>query len=227
MSDLTAVAGMLVRDGGQVAEVVQKDVAISVASTVGIFAEYVLAIIDDHEAASKMFERGGFTVQDVEHYLADLISLRLMQCRGHKLPIAPSKVEVPVCIYGIIEMIGDYESVDEGLFIRPSTSEKLHLSLEKADKLSMVIRIAGMPIESGLPRVTKIKTDGLYRLAVKDGKIMSCCRGDAVDPVSLLTRTFLDFLPLEDVYGQYRYAYQDIRLVGGAYERLARLGVPN
>jgi len=222
--NITTVAREFAIRPAVVSEVVEKDVAMTVSAMIGTFAAYVQAIIDDKDASSKMCDRENLASL-IEPYFSDLIRLRIAQVMRSKLPQPARDIEVPACFYAVLEMIGEYKGTDDGLYLFPSNKDNLELDNTQRSRVSMLLRVAGMPISIGLPRVIAVETDKLFRLSIVNNSIVAACGTEGIDPVNLLVRTFVEFEPLSAIYGQYRYAYQDVRLVGSAYERLAALGL--
>lgn len=208
----------------QVFNVVEEKPEVRASDIVGLFADYMTGYMSESRGAEKIMQDNGLGVADVKAYLEYLFVLRLEQVSGRRSS-AYGTVEVPVCIYPLLESIGNYENSEEGVYINPVSVDTAKLP-NNADKLVRAMRIAGFEFSNSLPLAKAIESDLIYRLSVKDGVIYSNVGGTSVDPVTLLVRIFYDFQELNSVYGTFRYNMGNVKVVGSALDALARLGMP-
>jgi len=200
-------------------------VDIKVSEVLDVLAEYIYAGIYDSLAGARLMETNDVSQHDVSVYIRYLFGLRLEQVSNRMGKADYRIIEIPVCVYPLLEAVGEYEGVESGIFLRPSVEKVSVISLpKKSDALVRAMKVANYPFVRGLPISRMVNDDYFYRLTVKDGRLYCSSGTTPVDPFILLARVFYEFQELNLIYGAYRYSIGDVRTFSSAFDALARLG---
>lgn len=207
----------------EVAEIQEVTPRVRVSGLAGALGEYIYSIAFDRRATEKFAEDKGITSDHVRRYLEYLISMRISQVADRRNSGLTRSVEVPNCVYPLLEAFGYFEDPDKGLAIKP-----VPVGIESEDFSDVItfMKLGGFSFNQGMPLAMAIDQDVFYRLAVtSDNEIVAAQNGNQADPATLLVRIFYDFEMLTSVYGTFRYSYGGVSLYSSAVEGIARLGL--
>jgi hypothetical protein len=208
-------------------DVVVQDVPMTASDVCALLGKYLYEYTCTNDGAFRLLESEALAVEHFSQFVTRVVEMRLYQVTH---PAARSRfrsVQYPKCLYPIMEAIGRYDGAEIGAFLKPSFKNDADPKLsDKEEAIIRAAKMAGIPIGIGLPTVTDIGSDLIYKVAINDkGHVVAAVVSDEVDPATRLARLFYDFAALTEVYGSYRKSYGERRVYHPAINQLATIGV--
>lgn len=151
-------------------------------------------------------------------YLESLVYYRVMQING-KLTRELNQVAVPNFFFPVLASLGRFEDPLRMMEIVPESSNPVPMSPEEMMRSSFELRSKGVKCSLGLPRVTLITADDVYRVSESpEGEL--ACAGEQVSNATLLIRTAVRVEFLKEFFGPARTRYLNVNDASRTWETI-------
>lgn len=219
--------------------VVSDDRIYSVGTGVTGLVKYASSVLYDFLTAKGL--NVPVTDSSIEEALSTIVQLRCRQI-GRSLPrgIFAGDVPIPDFFRPVVTALGKYDDPLRALTIQPVWEEDLpeHSDteategneatlLEKYSKLVKVVRVLkvnGVRVTNGLPRMLETASDEIFRIQETDeGELLVA--GIDVSEVAVLVRAMLRLQFLSDVFGAARTRYLSVEDLRPAVEAIVSTGL--
>jgi hypothetical protein len=165
------------------------------------------------------------TLEDIVGVFSYLISARAAQCAGMRLDERPQDIQVPAILNPVLASIGNYESVESNLSIRPVPAGRdsegnapLHddgtvnraycvRRPENFRQVILTLRSLGVPTTIGLPRDRSVEDDTFYRYGMVQDLLKGPHKAPRPAPVLAFVRAMVEMSYCSSLYGDLRVTY--------------------
>lgn len=162
---------------------------------------------------------------DISDVLSYLIQARAAQCAGLRVDEHPSQIHVPALMNPLLMSIGNYESTEANISLRPIPALRDRngnapytddgianpkFCVTRPDKyreVLLTLRIFGVPTTVGLPRDRDVEDDAFFRYGLVDEVLKGPYKAPRPSPALAYTRALVEMAYCANIYGDLQTSY--------------------